>query len=106
LQSYLLKVEHISRHDSAAIDILISVSARVFCAQYQEEVIDDMWSSFTRQKGLLEERDETITSLYERLDAAEKAAKRGPITSISHPVRFASPAASPELHERGFFTWF
>jgi hypothetical protein len=55
--------------------------------QYQEEVIDDMWSSFTRQKGLLEERDETITSLYERLDAAEKAAKRGPITSISHPVR-------------------
>ena len=54
--------------------------------QYQEEVINNIWMNFEKQKAVLEERDETIDSLYERLTAAENAAKRGPITSISHPV--------------------
>eukprot|EP00428_Durinskia_dybowskii_P087573 CAMPEP_0170449154 /NCGR_PEP_ID=MMETSP0117_2-20130122/51095_1 /TAXON_ID=400756 /ORGANISM="Durinskia baltica, Strain CSIRO CS-38" /LENGTH=1562 /DNA_ID=CAMNT_0010710381 /DNA_START=163 /DNA_END=4851 /DNA_ORIENTATION=+ len=49
---------------------------------YQEEVINNIWMNFEKQKAVLEERDETIDSLYERLTAAENAA---PITSISHP---------------------
>jgi HEAT repeat protein len=50
-------------------------------------VIDHVWADFVNQKALLEERDETISKLYARLTALEDASKRGPLTSLSHPVR-------------------
>lgn len=46
-----------------------------------------MWADFVKQRTLLEEREDTISKLHARLSVLEEGAKRGPVNSISHPVR-------------------